>query len=293
LGIGMVVLFVFGSGRLRMFADLFLLSLPGAWLWWQMQSLSGLLGTGVLRQQKIDDGIAFRSDLIVALLVAFALQAAFAFLANRYEMAPSVRRWLGIIVVAGGLLVAVAGVLVVVDVYGGPEQAYGALVGNSGETGNVGQRLVSFDISSRGDYWRVAWQAWMERPLTGTGAGTFQYTWLKDRPDLKGVRQVHNVYLEQGTETGLFAFLAFVGFVVVLVGYTGRAAWRSSPQGERRLLLAGLGSALVVYLVSSAFEWHWYLPPSTLFFFILAAIAVKFASRDDWGAAEIPPSDDR
>jgi hypothetical protein len=293
LGIGMVVLFVFGSGRLRMFADLFLLSLPGAWLWWQMQSLSGLLGTGVLRQQKIDDGIAFRSDLIVALLVAFALQAAFAFLANRYEMAPSVRRWLGIIVVAGGLLVAVAGVLVVVDVYGGPEQAYAALVGNSGETGNVGQRLVSFDISSRGDYWRVAWQAWMERPLTGTGAGTFQYTWLKDRPDLKGVRQVHNVYLEQGTETGLFAFLAFVGFVVVLVGYTGRAAWRSSPQGERRLLLAGLGSALVVYLVSSAFEWHWYLPPSTLFFFILAAIAVKFASRDDWGAAEIPPSDDR
>ena len=291
LGIGMIVLFVFGSGRLRMFADLLLLSLPGAWLWWQMQSLPGLLGTGVLRQQKIDDGIAFRNDLIVALLVAFALQAAFNFLANRYELASSARRWLGIIVVAGSVLVAVAGVLVVVDVYGGPERAYAALVGNSSETGNVGQRLVSFDISSRGDYWRVAWQAWMERPFTGTGAGTFQYTWLEDRPDLKGVKQVHNVYLEQGTETGLFAFLAFLGFVAVLVGYTGRAAWRSGLQGERRLLLAGLCSALVVYLVSSAFEWHWYLPPSTLFFFILAGIAVKFASRDDWGAAEIPPAD--
>ena len=294
LGIGLIVLFAFGSGRLRMFADLFLLSLPGAWLWWQMQSLPGLLGTGVLRQQKVDDGIAFRNDLIVALLVAFALQAAFAFAANRYELAASARRWLGIIVVAGGMLVAVAGVLVVVNVYGGPEQAYAALVGDSSETGSVGERLVSFDISSRGDFWRVAWQAWMERPLTGTGAGTFQYTWLEDRPDLKGVKQVHNVYLEQGTETGLFAFLAFLGFVVVLVGYTGRAAWRSGLQGERRLLLAGLGSALVVYLVSSAFEWHWYLPPSTLFFFILAAIAVKFASRDDWGAAETPPSaDDR
>jgi len=91
---------------------------------------------------------------------------------------------------------------------------------------------------------------------------------------------------------GLFAFLAFLGFVAVLVGYTGRAAWRSGPQGERRLLLAGLGSALVVYLVSSAVEWHWYLPASTLFFFVLAAIAVKFASREDWGTAEAPPTGD-
>jgi hypothetical protein len=89
----------------------------------------------------------------------------------------------------------------------------------------------------------------------------------------------------------LFAFLALLGFVAVLVGYTGRAVWRSDPQGERRLLLAGLCSALIVYLVSSAFEWHWYLPASTLFFFILAAVAVKFASREDWGAAEVTTAD--
>jgi hypothetical protein len=289
LGMGLIVLFVFGSGRLRMLTDLLLLSLPGAWLWWQMQSLPGLLGIGVLRQQKIADGVAFRNDLIVALLVAFALQAAYAFLANRFELAPAARRWFGIFVVAGGVLAIVSGAFVVIDRYGGPGQALAALQGNEDETGNAGQRLASLDISSRGDYWRVAWEAWKEHPFTGTGAGTFQYTWLEDRPDFKGVKQVHNVYLEQGTETGLFAFLAFLGFAAVLVGHTGSAAWRSGQQGERRLLLAGLGSALVVYLVSSAFEWHWYIPASTLFFFILAAVAVKFASREDWGAAETPP----
>jgi signal transduction histidine kinase len=101
------------------------------------------------------------------------------------------------------------------------------------------------------------------------------------------------VYLEQGTETGLFAFLALLSFVAVLVGFTGRAIWRSGQQGDRRLLLAGLGSALMVYLVSSAIEWHWYLPASTLFFFILAAVAVKFASREDWGAAEAPSAAER
>jgi hypothetical protein len=286
LGIGLIVLFVLGSGRLRMLADLLLLSLPGAWLWWQMQSLPGLLGTGVLPQQKIADGTLFRNDMIVALLVAFALQAAYTFLANRYELSSAARQRLGVLVVAGGVLAVVVGAFVVAGGYGGPGQAYTRLLGTANETGNVSQRLASLDISSRGDYWSVAWEAWKERPLTGTGAGTFQYTWLKDRPGFKGVKQVHNVYLEQGTETGVFAFLAFLGFVAVLVGFTVRAAWRSGPQGERRLLLAGLCSALVVYLVSSAAEWHWYLPASTLYFFILAAVAVKFASREDWGASE-------
>ncbi|CAA9432742.1 hypothetical protein AVDCRST_MAG82-2231 [uncultured Rubrobacteraceae bacterium] len=290
LGIGLIVLFVFTSGRLRMFADLLLLSLPGAWLWWQMQSLPGLLGTDVSRQQKIADGTLFRNDLILALIVAFVLQAAYTILMNRYDLSPVLSRRLGILVVAGGVLVVTLGAFVVVDRYGGLGQAYSTLLGSANETGNAGQRLASLDISSRGDYWRVAWEAWKERPLTGTGAGTFQYTWLEDRPGLKGVKQVHNVYLEQGTETGLFAFLALLGFVAVLVGYTGRAVWRAVSQGERRLLLAGLGSALMVYLISSAFEWHWYLPASTLFFFILAAVAVKFASREDWGAAEAPPA---
>ena len=102
------------------------------------------------------------------------------------------------------------------------------------------------------------------------------------------MKQVHNLYLEQGTETGIFAFLALLGFVAVLLGYTGRAAWRSS--GERRLLLSGLICALAVYLISSVAEWHWYIPASTMFFFILAGIAMKFASREDWGAAEADAS---
>src|ERR671921_1759892 len=99
LGIGLIILFVITSGRSRMFADLILLSLPGAWLWWQMQSLPGLLGTGVSRQQKIADGTLFRNDLILALIVAFVLQAAYTILMNRYELSPVLRRRLGILLV--------------------------------------------------------------------------------------------------------------------------------------------------------------------------------------------------
>src|SRR5215213_185453 len=284
LGIGMILLFVLGSSRLQMLANLLLVALPGAWLWWRMQSLPGLLETGIRPQDKLADGTAFRNELILALLVAFALQAGYTLLANRYELLPTARRTLGIVAVVGLVLVACAGTFVVVGNYGGPGAAYQSLVGHQDESGNAAQRLTSLDISSRGDYWRVGWEAWKEHPFTGTGAGTFQYTWLEDRPSLKGVKQIHNLYLEQGTETGLFAFIALLGFVAVLLGYTARAAWRSG--GERRVLLSGLACALAVYLISSAAEWHWYMPASTMFFFVLAAIAMKFASREDWGSAE-------
>ena len=290
LGIGVILLFVLGGARLQMLANLLLAAVPGAWLWWRMQDLPGLLQTGIGPQEKLADGTAFRNDLIVALLVAFALQAGYALLVTRYELMPTARRTLGIVAVAGLVLVACAGTFVAVRHFGGPGATYQSLVGNADESGNMAQRLTSLDISSRGDYWRVGWAAWKEHPLTGTGAGTFQFTWLEDRPSLKGVKQVHNLYLEQGTETGLFAFLALLGFVVVLIGYSGRAAWRST--GERRLLLSGLVCALAVYLISSIAEWHWYIPASTMFFFILAGITIKFASREDWGPVEVeaPPA---
>ncbi|MDQ4126887.1 MAG: O-antigen ligase family protein [Actinomycetota bacterium] len=290
LGIALLVLFVLASDRLQLFANLLLLSLPVAWLLWRMQDLEGLLGTNILRQQKIADGLAFRNDLILALLAAFVLQAAYAFLVSRYELTPQTRRWLGLLVAGGAALGAVAVAVAVVAGFGGLGQAARAIFSNPDQSGNLGQRLVSIGIGFREDYWKVGWEAWKERPFTGTGAGTFQYTWLEDRPGDEGVKQVHNLYLEQGTETGVFAFLALLGFVAVLLGHAGRVAWRSDTTAEHRLLLAGLVSALVVYLASSAFEWHWYMPASTLFFFILAAVAAKLASRTDPGTDARPAS---
>jgi hypothetical protein len=285
LGVGVIFLFALTSNRLRMLVNLLLISFPGAWLLWRVQNLEGFMQAGAPDQQRVAAGAVFRTDLIVALAAAFVLQAGYAFLANRYELMPTGRRALGTLAVIGAVLAVGAGAFVVVNQHGGIGQTYQTLVSNPSQTENVGQRLTSLSLGNRAEYWPVAWEEWKERPLTGTGAGTFQYVWLENRPDTKGAKQVHNLYLEQGTETGVFAFVALVGFAVTLVGYSARATWRSQG-GERRILLAGLVSALVVYLVSSSIEWHWYIPGSTLIFFLLAAVAAKFASREDWGASE-------
>jgi len=286
LGVGMVLLFALTSNRLQMLANLLLISVPGAWLLWRVQHLDGLLQAGAPEQQRVVAGAAFRTDLIIALAAAFVLQVGYALVAYRYELMPTGRRVLGALALGSIVLAAGAGAFLVVDRYGGVGQTYETLVSNPSQTENVGERLTSLSIGHRAEYWPIAWQEWKEHPLTGTGAGTFQYVWLENRPDTKGAKQVHNLYLEQGTETGVFAFIALIGFVVTLVGYSARATWRSQG-GERRVLLAGLVSALVVYLVSSIIEWHWYIPGSTLIFFLLTAIAAKYASKEDWGAPEV------
>lgn len=287
LVIGLVCLFVLTGNRLQMLANVLLLCVPGAWLLWRMQGLEGLIQAGIPERQRIADGAAFSGDLILALAGAFVLQAGYAFLVNRYELMPSGRRVIGGLVLLGVVLAAGGGAVAVVNGHGGIGQVYGTLVSNPNHTENATQRFASLSLGFREDYWRVGWEAWKEHPLTGTGAGTFHYTWLENRPGTEFVRQIHNLYLEQATETGVFALLALVGFVVALVGLSARATWRS--QGERRLLLAGLVSAVVIYLVSSFIEWHWYIPGSTLIFFFLAAITAKFALRDDWAVSETAP----
>jgi O-Antigen ligase len=285
LGVGLIVLFVLTEKRVQTLGNLLLLSVPGAWLLWRIRDLEGFMNTYLSDKQRMVLGTTFRDDLVISLVAAFVLQAGFVLLANRYELMPSARRVLSALVVGVTVLVIGAGAIAAVNGSGGIGKTYETLVTNPNQTEDMGQRLASLDIGFRDDYWSVGWEAWKEHPLTGTGAGTFKYTWLQNRPNSQGVQQVHNLYLEQGTETGVFAFLALAGFVVTFVGYLVRAAWRS--RGERRLLLAGFTSALGVYLVSSFLEWHWYIPGSTLFFFFLAGITVKFACSEEWVAPEV------
>jgi O-antigen ligase len=291
--VGLGVLFALGSNRLQMLANLLLVFVPGAWVWWRIQGLGAILDPDAAAGQKVAHGLALRDDLILAFIVAFVLQAAYAYLASRYELTAVARRLLVAAVGVGTALAAAAFAVLLITGYGGIGAAARVIFSNPDQQGNAAQRLVSLGVGFRADYWRVGWDAWLENPLTGTGAGTFQYTWLLDRPGVQGVKQVHNLYLEQLTETGIFAFLALLAFVAVLLAYTARAAWRRRPAGEERLLLSGLVAAMVVYLLSSVVEWHWYLPAATLFFFVLAASSVRLAREaDEPPKAAVGPADE-
>lgn len=286
LGAGLFTVFLLGGNRLQTFVNLALAAAPIAWLIYQVQGLETIFRETASESQQLVNGASLRTDLLVAMAAAFLLQAIYAILVERYELVPGARKILGAIVLVGVLLLGGVGGYLASDqlLAGSFSDAVTGKLEESSESAN--ERLISLSSNSRSQYWQVAWQEWKQNPFLGTGAGTFQFTWLEDRPGYGGVKQVHNVYLEQGTETGVFAFLALTGFAVLLVAYTAQATWRSEPLGNRRILLSGLTGALVLYLFSSALEWHWYIPASTLIFFILAAIAVKLAAREDWTLEE-------
>lgn len=279
LAAGLVVLFAVGGRRLQMFINLLLVFGPLLWLVWSVQGLETFFESVSDESLAAADGSAFQSDLMIAVLAAFVLQLAYAFLVGRYELVPALQRALGI----AAVLAVLAGVgyvgFALLGEQRGSDEVLRAFTRGVEDTEDVRGRLTSLSSNSRANYWRVAWEEWKEHPLTGTGAGTFSYTWLENRPGFGGVKQVHNVYLEQGTETGIVAFLALVSFCTLLLMYTGWATLRAV--GERQVLLAGLTAAVAVYLVSSALEWHWYIPASTIYFFVLAGVTVRLAAREE------------
>jgi O-antigen ligase len=74
------------------------------------------------------------------------------------------------------------------------------------------------------------WNAFLEHPFTGVGAGQFQNYNPPDRQELW--RETHNVELQILSELGLIGFAAFV-WLRVRAGYTLFTTWRALRPGRR------------------------------------------------------------
>jgi len=69
-------------------------------------------------------------------------------------------------------------------------------------------------VSARFDYWRAAWEITKSHPFLGSGPGTFSVAYKKIKaPGAEMTRLAHNNYLEQASDSGVFGFFTFVGFV--------------------------------------------------------------------------------
>ena len=132
---------------------------------------------------------------------------------------------------------------------GGPTGAIDAFKAAPAPThGDVGRRVLSASGSSRADYWSVAWRAFRDEPLRGTGAGTFARTWLVERPVPQPVEDAHSLYLETLAELGPFG-LALLAAALAAPFFARRAHW--TP-----VALAPYAA----FLVHATQDWDWELP---------------------------------
>jgi O-antigen ligase len=169
---------------------------------------------------------------------------------------------LTIAVLAIGLLIAVGGRAW--DQFSSPDLQF---------PDNPEKHFGQLSGAGRHDFWRVAVDAFGEKPVLGVGAGAYEFAWEKGRTINLPVHDAHSLYLEAFAELGVVGgllVLALVGFCL----YTGFAAWRGSPQPARELY-AVLLAAMAAFAVGAGFDWFWEIAGVGAIFFLAAGVVVS------------------
>jgi tetratricopeptide (TPR) repeat protein len=254
-----VLVFAFVPDRLRTFAT----AVPVA------------LGIGataplVLRVgQRLEDGhspyaathAAVAAMLAAALLVGLAVALGAAFESRRAispALARGMRLGVGATAIATLVLVLAGGLVVAGNGAGGNPIKFVRHSWESFEGGYAtttsGNRLLSGLGSNRYDFYRVALDEFVSRPVLGIGADNFQQSYLRLGHSEETPRYPHSVELRTLTQTGLVgALLALVGLGAALV-----AGWRAMRRRDDPLaatIAAAASAGFAYWAVHGSFDW--------------------------------------
>ena len=143
----------------------------------------------------------------------------------------------------------------------------------AGEEGDLRRRVLSVSGNGRGDYWHVAGEMVRAEPVLGTGAGSFEAHWLRERPVAFHARDAHNLYLETLAELGPLGLL----LLVATLGLPLLALRRA----RRQPLVAAAASAYAAYLLHAGVDWDWELPVVTVPAIFCGAALLVWTDEDE------------
>jgi O-antigen ligase len=224
-------------------------------------------------QAAVDQGVAVLAILLAGTALALALFAALRWGERRegrltgraLELSrnPTALRW-----VAGLAAVIAIGVAIAI---GG--RAWDQFSSSDVEfPNNPAQHFSQFSGAGRHDFYRVALDAFDEKPLLGIGAGTYEFAWERHRSIPQPVHNAHSLYLEAFAELGLIGGLLVLALVGTLL-WTGFATWRAAPHPQRERY-AALFAAMLAFAVGAGLDWFWELPGLGAVFFLAAGVLV-------------------
>jgi O-antigen ligase len=201
--------------------------------------------------------VAFALLLLVglALLVPLVVDVVAPRLPRLPHLPPRAVGVIATVAVVGGALAAVA--------VGG--KAYDAFRAPT-PFGQTGLRAHLFSLSGhdRTTYWRVALDDYRDHPALGSGAGTYDLYWTRDRPFGTGARDAHSLYVETLAELGP------LGLALLLAGLA--APFAAVRSARERPLVPVLAGAYAAYLVHAAADWDWEIPALTLTALVCGAL---------------------
>lgn len=248
----------------------------------------GSIADSIDNQATVDQGVAALLILLVGTGLALALFAALRGLERRggrligraLELSrnPTTLRWIAGVaaVVAIGAAIAVGG------------RAWNQFSSSEVEFPNdPATHFSQFSGAGRHDFYRVAIDAFEEKPVLGIGAGTYEFAWERRRSIPQAVHNAHSLYLEAFAELGLLGGLLVLALVGTML-WTGFTAWRAAPHPQRERN-AVLFATTLAFAVGAGLDWFWELPGLGAVFFLAsgALVAARCAqlSSSQGGAA--------
>jgi O-antigen ligase len=140
-----------------------------------------------------------------------------------------------------------------------------------GGTELPGERLVELGNNGRIEVWDVALRSGFEpRPWTGSGAGTYELLWDRDRPAYRNMIDGHSLYLETLGEMGIVG-LALLG--TALACLLGGLWWRALA--DREPAWAALAAVATGWAVHAGVDWDWEMPAVSAWVFCAGGLALS------------------
>jgi O-antigen ligase len=133
-------------------------------------------------------------------------------------------------------------------------------------------RFSSISGTGRSEFFRVALDAFGEKPLLGHGAGTYQFSWYQLRHIGVPVHDAHSLYLQALSELGIVGGILVLAMVLTLL-WIGFSAWRHAG-GAQRELHAALFAACLAFAVGAAIDWFWQIAALGFVFFLASGALV-------------------
>jgi hypothetical protein len=205
--------------RVEGLAALVLAGGVGAGIFGVALALPGITKDGRSHSVRVHDGWIFA---LVVLAGAAVVVAGAVALERVGPIAPELRRRIERAAALAALAAVVAG-LVVSIVFAGRIWSQFTNTASSQINQQPG-RFASANSSNRWRWWNEAWQAFVDHPFGGTGAGTFELTDRRLRQTgVTVTTEPHNVPLQFLSETGIVGFLLYLGVAAAALW----GAWRT------------------------------------------------------------------
>jgi O-antigen ligase len=200
--------------------------------------------------------------LAAAILVAVGVAAAL--IDRRVRLAPGARRTAN---VAVAVLVAVA-LVAGIGVYAANEGSPTARIADAWDDFKAGgqgpgagvSRFAGGSGTNRYDFWKVAWHAFEDEPVTGMGAENFQEEYLMKGTSAEQPLYAHSLELGAISQTGLPGALLLLGALGTAVVAALRAR-RLTPAGPTAA--AAALSLFAYWLLHASVDWFWEFPALT------------------------------